>query len=434
MRPGQRRPSPRLSADLARLRRDVEALAGIGRTPEGGVSRPAFSEAWEQARRWLADRMRRAGLATRLDAAGNVIGRLGPRGPSVVTGSHIDSVPNGGPLDGALGVLAGLECARAFGEAGLVPPRALEVVAFADEEGRFLDCLGSRAMTGQLGPADVRRAADPEGKPLAAAMRAVGLDPDRVRAAARPAADFAAYVELHIEQGPVLERRGVPIGIVEAIVGIAQADLRFRGRADHAGTTPMTIRRDAFLGAAEFAVRARELVRARGTRHSRLTFGVVEVRPQVPNIVPFEARLRQELRDIAPERLWRLAAGTRRLAARVARRRHLALEWQEVFRHRPVQLAPRLQGLIREVCRDRGLAALRLPSGAGHDAQILAAVTEAGMIFVPSQGGRSHRPDERTAWPALGRGVDVLLHTLHRLLFAPDPRLGRARRSHEEPR
>lgn len=424
--------------DFPRLKADLEALGRIGRTPEGGVSRPSFSDADMAARAWFLGRLRDAGLSPRVDGAGNIFARTpeggGTGGSVVLLGSHLDSVPNGGMYDGALGTLAALEVLRVVRDRGLRPRRPLELVAFTDEEGAFGGFFGSYAFTGVLTAEMVRAQQDASGLRLEDAMARHGLNAMDALGARRDPAEIHAYLELHIEQGPVLERRGVPIGIVEAIVGIAQADLRFRGRADHAGTTPMTIRRDAFLGAAEFAVRARELVRARGTRHSRLTFGVVEVRPQVPNIVPFEARLRQELRDIAPERLWRLAAGTRRLAARVARRRHLALEWQEVFRHRPVQLAPRLQGLIREVCRDRGLAALRLPSGAGHDAQILAAVTEAGMIFVPSQGGRSHRPDERTAWPALGRGVDVLLHTLHRLLFAPDPRLGRARRSHEEPR
>ncbi len=362
--------------------------------------------------------MRAAGLRARVDPAGNVVGRLGPPGPCVMTGSHLDTVPDGGPLDGALGVLAGLECARVLAPLAGELRRGLEVVAFSDEEGRYLDCLGSRAMTGQLTAREVRAARDPAGRPLVAALRGAGLDPARVLDAARPAGEVRAYVELHIEQGPVLERRRVPIGVVEAIVGIAQADLRFVGRADHAGTTPMTVRRDAFLGAAEFAVAARDRVRALGTPHARLTFGVVEARPQVANVVPVETRLRQEVREVDPRVLDRLLAETRRLARGVARRRGLRLVRQELFRHPPVRLSPRLQRLIRDVCRRRRVATLGLPSGAGHDAQILAAVTEAGMIFVPSRGGRSHRPDESTPWPAIGRGAQVLLDTLLHLLLA----------------
>jgi N-carbamoyl-L-amino-acid hydrolase len=417
-RVGARRANPTgVAVDVARLRRDVQALAAIGRTAGGGISRPAFSSAWVEATGWLSGRMQAAGLAVRRDPAGNLIGRIGPPGACVLTGSHLDTVPEGGPLDGALGVLAGLECARALVPLARRLSRALEVVAFADEEGRYLDCLGSRAMTGQLGAASLRRARDPAGRPLAEAMRAAGLDLGRVLEARRPARELSAYVELHIEQGPVLERRGIPIGVVDTIVGLAQTDFRFVGRADHAGTTPMASRRDAFLGAAEFAVRARERLALVGTRRSRLTYGVVETRPQVPNIVPSDARLRQEVREVDGRTLDRLLAETRRLAAAVARRHRLRLVRQEVFRHPPVALSPSLQRLIRRVCRERDLRSLGMPSGAGHDAQILAAVTEAGMIFVPSQGGRSHRPDESTSWPAIGRGADVLLHTLRRLVL-----------------
>ncbi len=409
----------RATIDLARLRRDVEALATIGRTPTGGISRPAFSPAYEEACAWLVERMRQAGLETRVDLAGNVVGRLGPPGPAVLAGSHIDTVPDGGPLDGALGVLAALECARAIREAGVALGRGFEVVAFADEEGRYLDCLGSRAMAGQVAPSEVRRARDPAGRPLADAMRAVGLDPVHIGRARRSRRDLVAYLELHIEQGPVLEQQGVPVGVVEDVIGIAQTEYRFAGQADHAGTTPMATRRDAFLGAAEFAVRARDLVLARGSRHARLTFGVVEVRPQVPNIVPAETRLRQELREIVPDRLARLVAATEALATRVAHRRRLGLVAERLFLHPPVRLSPRLRGLIAAVARGRGLATLRMPSGAGHDAQIIAAVTEAGMVFVPSEGGRSHRPDEWTPWPAIRPGVEVLLDALVRLLLAP---------------
>jgi hydantoinase/carbamoylase family amidase len=223
-----------LRVDGRRLLADLEALARFGHTARGGVSRRAFSPAYMGAQAWLLDRVR-AGLDARLDPIGNVVGRVGPPGPAVL-GSHIDTVPEGGPLDGAYGVLAALECARTVVEAGLVPRRALEIVAFVDEEGAYLSLLGSRGMVGRLTAEELATAIDPDGHALAEAMRAAGLDPGTALAAARRADALVAYVELHIEQGPLLERLGVPIGVVEGIVGIAETDYHFLGAADHAGT------------------------------------------------------------------------------------------------------------------------------------------------------------------------------------------------------
>jgi N-carbamoyl-L-amino-acid hydrolase len=414
-----------LAIDLERLRADLEALAAIGRDPAGGISRPAWSPEHERARGWLVDRLRAAGLATRVDAAGNVFGRLGGEGAAVLTGSHIDTVPRGGPLDGALGVLAGLECLRTVAAAGARPGRPLEVAAFTDEEGRFYGFFGSRAMTGSLDAALAGRLADPAGLPLGEAMRRAGFDLARAAEARRAPADLAAYVELHIEQGPWLEAEDVPIGVVTGIVGIRRFRLTFVGQPDHAGTTPMDRRRDAFFTAAEYATRSRELVVRSGGR-SVTTIGVVEVRPGVPNIVPERAALLQELRDADPALLDRLAARTLQAARRVARRRGLTVEVEPLMRADPIAMAPRVQAAIEAAAGALGLATRRMPSGAGHDAQILAAVTDAGMLFVPSQGGRSHRPDEWTDWAALERGANVLLGTLLRLAasegaVAPSP-------------
>jgi len=404
--------------DLARLRRDIEALAAIGRDPAGGISRPAWSPAHEEGRAWLLGRLREAGLAARVDAAGNVLGRLGestPPTPVVMTGSHIDTVPRGGPLDGALGVLAGLECLRTARAAGVRLSRALEVAAFTDEEGRFYGFFGSRALTGSLDQALAARLSDPTGLPLPEAMRRAGFDLERASEARRPAGDIAAYVELHIEQGPWLEAEDLPIGVVEGIVGIRRFRLTFVGQPDHAGTTPMDRRRDAFFTAAEYATKSRDLVVRGGAGRAVTTIGVVDVRPGVPNIVPERAALLQELRDPDPVVLDRLAARTLQAARRVARARGVVLEVEHLMRAEPVRMSPRIQAEIEAAARELGLPTRRMPSGAGHDAQVLAAVTDAGMLFVPSQGGRSHRPDEWTDWAALERGANVLLATLLRL-------------------
>ena len=408
-----------LRIDLGRLRRDIEALAAIGRDPTGGISRPAWSPAHEEARAWLLGQLRAAGLDARVDAAGNVFGRLGEGTPVVLTGSHIDTVPRGGPLDGALGVLAGLECLRTVAASGVRPARALEVAAFTDEEGRFYGFFGSRALTGSLDRILAERLTDPTGLALAEAMRRAGFDLARAPEARRDPGEIAAYVELHIEQGPWLEAEDVPIGIVEGIVGIRRFRLTFVGQPDHAGTTPMDRRKDAFFTAAEYATKSRELVVRGGEGHAVTTIGVVDVRPGVPNIVPERAVLLQELRDPDPALLERLASRTLQAARRVARQRGLVLEVEHLMRAEPVRMSPRVQAAIEATAAGLGLPTRRMPSGAGHDAQVLAAVTDAGMIFVPSQGGRSHRPDEWTDWPALERGANVLLGTLLRLTESP---------------
>jgi hydantoinase/carbamoylase family amidase len=404
-----------LRIDLGRLRRDIEALAAIGRDPTGGISRPAWSPAHEDARAWLLAQLRAAGLAARVDSAGNVFGRLGEGTPAVLTGSHIDTVPRGGPLDGALGVLAGLECLRTIAASGVRPARALEVAAFSDEEGRFYGFFGSRAMTGSLDRMLAERLADPGGLALSEAMRRAGFDLARAPEARRDPGEIAAYVELHIEQGPWLEAEDVPIGIVEGIVGIRRFRLTFVGQPDHAGTTPMDRRKDAFLTAAEYATKSRELVVRGGEGRAVTTIGVVDVRPGVPNIVPERAALLQELRDSDPALLERLATRTLQAARRVARRRGLVLEVEHLMRAEPVRMSARIQAAIEAAAASLAHPTRRMPSGAGHDAQVLAAVTDAGMIFVPSQGGRSHRPDEWTDWPELERGANVLLGTLLRL-------------------
>jgi N-carbamoyl-L-amino-acid hydrolase len=411
-----------LRIDLCRLRADLDALAAIGRDPTGGITRPAWSPAHEEARAWLLGRLADAGLDPRVDPAGNVFGRLAGAAagrPVVMTGSHIDTVPRGGPLDGALGVLAGLECLRTIAASGWRPPRPLEVAAFSDEEGRFHGFFGSRAMTGTLDLVLAGRATDPSGLTLGEAMHRAGFDLGRAAEARRAPGTIAAYVELHIEQGPWLDAAGTPIGVVEAIVGIRRRRLTFMGQADHAGTTPMARRRDAFAGAAAYATRARARVVREGGGRSVTTIGVVDVRPGVPNIVPERATLIEELRDPDPAVLDRLAARTLATARRLVRRTGLELAVDDLVRAAPVPMAPRIQAAIETAAAGLGLATRRMPSGAGHDAQIVAGAAEAGMIFVPSQGGRSHRPDEWTEGGALENGANVLLQSLASL--ASDP-------------
>lgn len=407
----------------ARLRSRIETLAGFGGLPGGGVTRPAWSPPYEAARRWLLDEIRSAGLHGWVDPAGNTFGGLGTTGwsaarPVILTGSHIDTVPEGGILDGALGVLAGLECLQAIREAGHTPARPLAVAAWTDEEGRFGSLFGSRAFVGRLDLARVEELAAVDGERLVDAMARAGFDARRAGEARAPDGAVAAYLELHIEQGPRLEEAGIPIGIVDAIVGVRRSRLIFRGQADHAGTTPMARRRDAFLAAADYAVRSRDLVAGRGGPASVTNIGVVHVHPGAANIVPGRAELVHEMRDPDPAVLERLAAECTALAAAVGQARGIEVEVRPLSATVPAPCAPRIQKVIEGACRTLGLDWQRLYSAAGHDAQNLAAVTEAGMIFIPSRGGRSHRVDEMSDWEAIAQGASVLLLSLLELSAA----------------
>jgi len=361
--------------------------------------------------------MRAARLEPWVDAAGNVFGGLGMRAfdtarPAVLTGSHIDTVPEGGILDGALGVLAGLEALAVLRETQTPHGRPLAVAAWSDEEGRYDSLFGSRAFCGKLDVERLSEMAAADGERLVDAMARAGFDALRAPEAQAAPGAVAAYVELHIEQGPRLEEAGIPLGVVEAIVGVRCTRVMFIGQADHAGTTPMERRRDGFLAAAEFALKARDLVVKRGSARSVTNFGVVSVHPGVSNIVPARGELVHEMREPDPDVLDRLARECAVLARRVARRRQVRVELQPMSATTPAPCAPRVQAVIEAAAGGLGLASQRLYSAAGHDAQNLAAITEAGMIFIPSKGGRSHRVDEMSDWDAIERGANVLLQTL----------------------
>jgi N-carbamoyl-L-amino-acid hydrolase len=406
-----------LSTSRARLESRIAALARFGALPGGGVTRSCWSPPHEEARAWLIAEMRAAGLHTWVDAAGNVFGglgadRLSADRPVVLTGSHIDTVPEGGILDGALGVLAGLEAVQAAREGGAAPARPLVVAAWSDEEGRYGSLFGSRAFCGRLDASAIPTMAAADGERLVDAMARAGFDALKAPDATAPAGAVHAYVELHIEQGARLEEAGIPIGVVDSIVGVRRSRVVWTGQADHAGTTPMARRRDAFLAAADYALRARDLVVERGGERSVTNFGVVSVHPGVSNIVPGRAELVHEMRgpDAATlESLWNDCAA---LARQVAAARDVGVEVRPLSATTPAPCAERVQQAVVKAAEGRGLTWQRLYSAAGHDAQNLAAVTESGMLFIPSRGGRSHRVDEASDGDAIERGANVLLDTL----------------------
>ncbi len=401
--------------NIERLKSDLEELGRIGRDQAGGVSRPSFSTTDLEARAWLRARIEAAGLAYRQDGAGNQFGRLEGRGRTVLAGSHIDTVLHGGMFDGAAGVLATLECLRRIREEKIPVTRPLELASFTDEEGNLVgDFLGSRAFMGLLERDSLANGRTAFGIPLADVLKGTEFSVDSILEAGRERPDLEAYLELHIEQGPVLEDEGVPVGIVERIAGKHYRQCSFIGRAAHAGTTPLELRQDAFLGLADFAQRATQHV---ATRHygSMVTIGRVALHPGAFSVVPGRADFTFEFRSPDAVTLKTLEEELFAIADDVASTRGLGFASRVVDRTVPVQTAPRLVSVMEEECRALGCPSMRVTSGAGHDAQILAAACDVGMIFIPSPDGASHSPEERVSWDDLEKGANLLLRTLVRL-------------------
>ncbi|WP_291749579.1 Zn-dependent hydrolase [Bauldia sp.] len=404
----------RLTINRDRLRAEMEDLGEIGRT-EGvpGINRPGFSDADMAARAFMADRMKALGLLVSMDAVGNLSGlwKTG-EGPAVMVGSHLDTVPMGGFYDGALGVAAAMECVRALMDAGVTPPCPIEVIATAEEEGRFGGMLGSQALAGAVDPAWLETAVDEDGTRLVDAMTAHGLVPGAYETARRNPDSVKAFLELHIEQGPVLEAEGIPIGIVEGISGVFKWSVRLTGVANHAGTTPMDLRKDAFVGLVDFARQIPAIIAGAGTDQSRVTIGAVELKPNHPHTIPGEAVFTLIGRDISPDVMRALADASRRTLEAVAARFGLGLAIDEQSWLDPKPCDREVIAAFARQAERLGLAYKVMPSGAGHDTQFMADLTRAGLIFVPSIGGISHAPEEETAWSDIEAGVNLLLNTI----------------------
>ncbi len=401
-----------------RLLDDLDALAQIGRTSEGGAGRVAWSEADEQGKRWLEGRFGAAGLSVRRDTAANVWGtwQVGAP-PALVIGSHIDSVPNGGHYDGALGVLAGLEAVRILRETGLDAPHPVEVVAFSDEEGsRFGGgFFGSLALARQLDPAAFAALKDGDGTPATEILQARGVSPAAANAASEHLSQIGAYLELHIEQGPELEAAGIPIGIVTAIKGAYRGILHLRGEANHAGTTSMQRRRDAGIGAARAIVALREAV-LDVSPDAVGTAGRVEIQPGGLNVIPGAATVWFEVRDEQSTVVERIVTNFADRVRAIAAEEGLEYEIERISTVSSVHLSPTIAEVTREVCESLGIPYQLMPSGAGHDAMILARHVPAGMIFVPCRGGKSHSPAEHVDAEHIILGARVLAEVSRRLL------------------
>ena len=405
--------------DAALLGRRLDELYAIGAEPGGGTYRPVYGDAWATACDLVSGWMREAGLAVRRDAVGNIWGRVEAAGggKAVVTGSHIDTVRRGGRLDGALGIIAGLAALEALIEARGKPKRPLELLVVCEEEGsRFAtNFWGSRATIGAIGPSEADTVTDAEGVTLARAMQQRGLDPGKIPSAARD--DLGAFVELHIEQGSVLETERVPIAVVTTIAGAVHLEIVVTGRPDHAGTTPMDLRRDALAGAAAMIQAVQSIAAALG-RPAVATVGKLRVEPDQINVVPGRVTLTVDLRhaDLGGRRA--LEERIRSLCGTIASERGLGIEIRTLHERPPVPMDGAVRQVLERAATEMtGQDPTGLVSGAGHDAQVLAARCPVGMLFVPSIGGRSHCPEEATDPAHLTLGTRVLARALELLAY-----------------
>lgn len=409
----------RIEIDLSLVERLLFGLAQFGACEETGVSRTVYSPEWVAAQNQYAAWCAEAGLRVHRDAVGNVWGRLDGQadGDVFVSGSHIDSQRPGGRYDGALGVVAGLVALRTLREQFGAPKRPIECVSFCEEEGsRFPGAAfwGSRAVTGAIQPGEAEQLRGYDGETMAEAMQAVGLDARHISEAERH--DIAAYIELHIEQGPVLEQAGLPAAIVNAITGLRQYEVRLRGRADHAGAAPMDWRLDPMVGAAEIISGVIANAQRMG-RPAVTTVGRMRVEPNGAAIVPESVTFTIDARHPDPAALQTLFQRHEELITDVAQRRGLGLDLRVVFDHPPSPADPELVRTLEAVAHEQGIATLTMHSGAGHDAQVMAQKTRMAMIFVQSKGGRSHTPAEYTSIEHAVAGIQILAATLYRLAY-----------------
>ena len=405
---------------MTRLDDAIAELAEYNDDPAaGGMTREVYTPTYAAALERVAGWMEEVGLAVRLDAVGNLYGRWEgsePEAPRVLTGSHVDKTLNAGRYDGVVGVLGAIEAVRHLREQGVTPRRSLELVAWAGEEPRFgTGCVGSRAAAGALSRDDLDVLRDRAGVSMAEALRGAGFDPDRLAEAELDPAGVHALVELHIEQGAVLEASGDEIGVVTAIAAPHDFTLVLRGAATHAGATPMGLRRDALTGAAEVVLVVERLARASASGTTVGTVGVVRARPGAINVVPGEVALDVDVRDSDVAARAAVVEGILVAAREVAADRGLGLDVVPIVQDVPVACADEVVTAVEAAAADAGARARRMISGAYHDAMILGARVPIGMIFVPSRDGVSHHPDEFTASADLDRGVRVLAGALERL-------------------
>lgn len=403
-----------ITINAERLWSELMESGEFGKQDNGGLTRRALSDPDQQARLWLIEKMEQAGMEVRVDSAMNVIGTLKAANPLTerkgAIGSHMDTVPNGGMFDGILGVLAALECARTFHENGIELPWDLEVISFCDEEAGYnAGTIGSRAMMGKLQEGEIYLSKKKNGETFAENLKRFNKDPEKIYNAKRDPSELAFFIELHIEQGRVLEVARKQIGVVTAIVGIYRYVVTVKGEPAHAGTTPMSLRRDALVEAAPMFTLIPDWVAQRNPDMVG-TIGMVTVEPGAANVVPGECSFVIELRSQVPEDMRSVRD---RLFEYCAQR----ADWQvdTIYEKDSVHLSEDMVETVSSAADHSGYEWMLMPSGAGHDAQTLAPYVDTGMIFVPCRNGVSHSPLEWIESHNAADGCQVLFNTVGKL-------------------
>jgi hydantoinase/carbamoylase family amidase len=408
-----------LSIDQNLLLSELETLASFSEVPPPAVTRIVFSEQDRRARRYVKELCATAGLAVREDAAGNTFARwtgASETAAAVATGSHIDAIPNAGRYDGTVGVLGGLESIRALRRGGFQPRRSIELIVFTSEEPtRFgIGCLGSRLLAGSLDASVDEKLRDQSGKTLKHVRSEAGFGADLVQVRI-PAGRYLSFVELHIEQGPILEREKFSIGVVTAIAAPASLRITIEGEGGHAGAVLMPDRRDALCAASELVLAVEAAAKATGTIDTVATTGVCNVFPSAVNSVPSRVQLEIDIRDINGDRRQRVLAEVEQAAEAICRRRGMQHELRIVNADAPGTCDPRIVEAIGKACTDLKLSYKHMVSRAYHDSLFMARIAPTGMIFIPCRAGVSHRPDEYASPDAIADGTRVLAETLAKL-------------------
>jgi len=410
------------AVDKRRLMRDLNAIGRIGIGNHGSVTRLVFSIKELRSRQVLIHLMRQAGLQIRIDAIGNIFGRLegsDPKAPAVLAGSHLDTVIHGGKYDGPVGVIGALEAVRTIHENNIAVRAPLEVVCFVGEESsRFgFSTLGSSLVAGEVQPKDLTNAVDSQGTKLADVLADLGISPRHLPRLARDPKTVKAYLELHIEQGPILEAIGKKIGLVTSIAAPSRFKAIFTGQADHSGTTPMEMRKDALVASALFIEQVETTCREFSSmQKGRVvgTVGALKVEPGVINAVPGRVELLVDIRSTSAISKRQVTVLIKKRAKEIARSRSIRIEVATIREEDPVALDPRLLNVTRDLCDEKNIDYEIMPSGAGHDAMQMAKIARAGMIFIPSKKGISHSPLEWTEPEDICLGAQILLETMVR--------------------
>lgn len=405
-----------MESSLIRIKKHLTKLSEFNTDSGEGLTRFSFTKEEQAARKYLKKELKKIGVEAYEDQAGNLFGRIegeNPEAPAIMIGSHYDSVKNGGHFDGPAGVIMALEVMTLLKEEGFKTQHPIEFVALIEEEGgRFGSGLyGSRAMLGAISYQDLLNYKDKAGISMAEELKKHGFEPKKIKDAARDPESIKAFIELHIEQGPVLENEGTDLGLVDFIVGINEFKVKLTGRPDHAGTTPMDMRKDALLSATR-VVQEVEAAAVRAGEGTVATVGELEVKPGAANIVPGEVEFTVDIRSKSAELVAEVKNAIQSILAE--EEKESAVEWEinELLSVDPIPLSEEILALFEANAKENGFSYKKMISGAGHDAMVMAGMTDVGLVFVPSKGGRSHCPEEWTDYEDLQKGIEVIYQSV----------------------